>query len=142
MKSPYAEDLEHLKSLGVPESRLTPLGGLMNGTTKTTELSPVTAELGAMLAHTCRGNLSEARRHGKAALLLGVTRPQVFEALIIGMLHAGFDKFWDHQWILEAGNAASNRMLQLDCSGSAMNPTAKSCCHQSGTSSRATGSST
>jgi alkylhydroperoxidase/carboxymuconolactone decarboxylase family protein YurZ len=107
VESPYANDFEQLVTLGVPSSRVAPLSGLMNGTTQTNELAPITAELGAMLAHSCRGNLSEARRHGKHALMLGVTRPQVFEALIIGMLHAGFDKFWDFLWMLEASTDAS-----------------------------------
>ena len=101
MQLSYSADLERLSFLGIPPSRVAPLSRLMQLTAETTELSPLTAELGACLAHSCRGNLSEAKRHGTNALQLGVTRPQAFEALIIGMLHAGFDKVWDLKWILE-----------------------------------------
>jgi AhpD family alkylhydroperoxidase len=103
----YATELQRLAELGVPSSWVDPLGRFMDGTSRTKELAPVTRELGAMLAHACRGNEGEAHRHGQQALDVGATRPQVFEAMIVALLHGGFDKLLDHLWLLESAPEAA-----------------------------------
>lgn len=102
----YGDELERLADLGVAATLVDNVAGLVSGAATSRTLTPVTRELGTMLAYACRANDTEARRHGRAAIAAGLTRPAAFEALLIGLLHGGFDKLWDHLWLLrEAADA-------------------------------------
>ena len=69
-------------------------------------LDPSVREVGLALTFAGRGMEREARRHGQRALDLGLTRPQVVEALVTGLLHGGYGIFWECAWMIEAAPAA------------------------------------
>ena len=71
------------------------------------ELEPAVREVGLALTFAGRGMSREARRHGQRALDFGLTRPQVVEALVTGLLHGGYGIFWECAWMIDAAPAAA-----------------------------------
>jgi pyruvate dehydrogenase E2 component (dihydrolipoamide acetyltransferase) len=64
-------------------------------------LDPGVREVGLALTFAGRGMSREARRHGQRALDFGLTRPQVVEALVTGLLHGGYGIFWECAWMID-----------------------------------------
>jgi pyruvate dehydrogenase E2 component (dihydrolipoamide acetyltransferase) len=73
---------------------------------ESTALEPCVREVGLALTFAGRGMEREARRHGQRALDLGITRPQVVEALVTGLLHGGYGIFWECAWMIDQAPAA------------------------------------
>lgn len=69
-------------------------------------LDPGVREIGLALTFAGRGMSREARRHGQRALDFGLTRPQVVEALVTGLLHGGYGIFWECAWMIDEAAAA------------------------------------
>jgi alkylhydroperoxidase/carboxymuconolactone decarboxylase family protein YurZ len=69
-------------------------------------LDPAVREIGLALTFAGRGMTREAHRHGRRALDCGMTRPQVVEALITGLLHGGYGIFWECAWMIDEAPAA------------------------------------
>jgi alkylhydroperoxidase/carboxymuconolactone decarboxylase family protein YurZ len=69
-------------------------------------LDPGVREIGLALTFAGRGMTREARRHGQRALDCGLTRPQVVEGLITGLLQGGYGTFWECAWMIDEAPAA------------------------------------
>jgi alkylhydroperoxidase/carboxymuconolactone decarboxylase family protein YurZ len=70
------------------------------------DLSPISREVGLSIAFSCKGRKSWAEHHGKRALAAGVTRPEVVEALLAGVVHAGPTVLRDGAWIADQAEPA------------------------------------
>ena len=102
----YREERAALDRAGVDGAWRAGFDRLADLALESQALDPAVREVALALTFAGRGMEREARRHGQRALDFGLTRPQVVEALITGLLHGGYGIFWECAWMIEAAPAA------------------------------------
>jgi alkylhydroperoxidase/carboxymuconolactone decarboxylase family protein YurZ len=98
----YQPDLAALAEAGHAGPWSDALGRLAGLSASSGALPDHVREIGLALAFAGRGMEGEARRHGQRALDAGITRAQVIEALLTGVLHGGMGVFWGNAWLIDA----------------------------------------